>query len=68
MKISSNLLGAMVLCATLGAVTSSCTTTKVQTDDIKNSEKGGAVNEGLSGKIHNLFSPRPDPCPTCGMG
>ena len=68
MKISSNLLGAMVLCATLGAATSSCTTTKVQTDDIKNSENGGAVNEGLGGKIRNLFCPSPDPCPTCGMG
>lgn len=68
MKISSNLLGAMVLCATLGAVTSSCTTTKIQTRGGENSENGGAVNDGLGGKIHNLFSPRPDPCPTCGMG
>jgi hypothetical protein len=68
MKIPSNLLGAMVLCATLGAVTSSCTSSKVVAQPTENSQIETSPIKIIGVKVQHLFCPRPDPCLMCGMG
>ncbi len=68
MKIPSNLLGAMLLTATLGVTATSCTSSKVVSAPGENSQIQISPIQTIVGKVNTLFCPRQEPCPTCGMG
>jgi hypothetical protein len=70
MKVSSTLLKAMLISATIGATAMGCKPI-LESGDRENRTLP-AENDGLIDKVKDLFSPSPrnggDPCPACGMG
>lgn len=64
MKVSSKLIQAMLLTATIG-ITASCEKIDLQKD--LNGKGNATVEQGDGGNIPNTGH-HSDPCPACGMG
>jgi hypothetical protein len=68
MKISSSLLKAMLISATVGAVTTSCKTTQQRRGDNDNYQIQSEEQVGLLGRIRGLFVRDTFICEACGKG
>lgn len=68
MKVPSTLLKAMLITAAIGAATTGCRTVKTQTENVDNQQIQSSGNDGILGKIRDIFRADPEPCPACGMG
>jgi hypothetical protein len=70
MKVSSSLLKAMLITATIGAATTSCRTVKPQTQEGEQYEVLPVENPSFFDKVKDLFRSGGggEPCPACGMG
>lgn len=68
MKIPSSLLKAMVVTATVSAIATGCTSTKILPATENNNPQVSQPERGsIFDKIHDIFR-EPAECPACGMG